>query len=100
MKPTDINISLSCLTKNTLKEIDSIKRMIQVSQCVFVVWSILHDENEIDQNANAMKWPEREKRCRKNTKVSNVSKVRNKREIKDSATKDDDCCNELQSHFI
>jgi hypothetical protein len=74
--------------------------MIQVSQCVFVVWSILRDENEIDQNANAMKWREREKRCRKNTKVSNVSKVRYKREIKDSATKDDDRSNELQSHFI
>jgi hypothetical protein len=43
---------LSCLTKNTLEEIDTKKRFIQISQSLFIMRTILSDQNEIDENAN------------------------------------------------
>jgi hypothetical protein len=43
---------LSCLTKDTLEEIDTKKRLIQISQSLFIMRTILNDQNEIDENAN------------------------------------------------
>jgi hypothetical protein len=38
--------------KDTLEEIDTKKRLIQISQNLFIMRTILSDQNEIDENAN------------------------------------------------
>jgi hypothetical protein len=43
---------LSCFTKDILKEIDTKKRLIQISQNLFIMRTILNDQNEIDENVN------------------------------------------------
>jgi hypothetical protein len=43
---------LSCFTKDTFEEIDMKERLIQISQNLFIMRTILNDQNEIDENAN------------------------------------------------
>jgi hypothetical protein len=43
---------LSCFTKDILEEINTKKRLIQISQNLFIMRTILSDQNEIDENAN------------------------------------------------
>jgi hypothetical protein len=43
---------LSCFTKDNFEEIDTRKRLIQISQNLFIMRTILNDQNEIDENAN------------------------------------------------